>query len=91
MQDLVIILPTHKQHGYLECKFKYYAGCGYELYIGDSTPHKLEYDKPMPANITYLWLPGCGFYEKVLTTLDKVSSKLVILTADDVFLEIYTR
>ena len=89
MQDLVIILPTHNRHDYLGSKIKYYADCGYEVYICDSTSNKFEYNKQMPVNISYLWMPGCGFYEKVLSTLNKVYSKLVILTPDDDFLDMY--
>lgn len=90
MQDLVIILPTHNRHDYLGSKIKYYADCGYEVYICDSTSNKFEYNKQMPVNISYLWMPGCGFYEKVLSTLNKVYSKLVILTPDDDFLDMDT-
>lgn len=71
MQDLVIILPTHNRHDYLGSKIKYYADCGYEVYICDSTSNKFEYNKQMPVNISYLWMPGCGFYEKVLSTVLK--------------------
>lgn len=90
MQNLVIILPTHNRHDYLGSKIKYYADCGYEVYICDSTSNKFEYNKQMPVNISYLWMPGCGFYEKVLSTLNKVYSKLVILTPDDDFLDMDT-
>ena len=52
MQDLVIILPTHNRHDYLGSKIKYYADCGYEVYICDSTSNKFEYNKQMPVNIS---------------------------------------
>lgn len=53
MQDLVIILPTHNRHDYLGSKIKYYADCGYEVYICDSTSNKFEYNKQMPVNISF--------------------------------------
>lgn len=54
MQDLVIILPTHNRHDYLGSKIKYYADCGYEVYICDSTSNKFEYNKQMPVNISII-------------------------------------
>lgn len=90
MKELIIILPTHKRHEYLESKIAFYANCGYDVYICDSTSKNFEYAKQMPTNIHYQWMPNCGFYDKVYNILNHISSKLVVLTPDDDFLEIDT-
>lgn len=90
MRELIIIIPTHKRHRYLDSKIKYYADCGFEIHICDSTPEEFEYNRRLPLNIFYHWMPTSGFYDKVLTILEQIDSKMVILTPDDDFLDMVT-
>jgi glycosyltransferase domain-containing protein len=90
MDDLIIIIPTHKRHEYLPGKIRYYSAFPYQVYICDSTPVEFKVDTGYPSNIHYIWCPDKGFYQKVLHVLENTEAKLYNLTPDDDFLDLNT-
>ena len=89
MQDLVIILPTHNRHDYLGSKISTmqtvvmrYISVTPLLTSLSITNRCQSYFLSMDAR---LWI-----LRKSLSTLNKVYSKLVILTPDDDFLDMDT-
>lgn len=90
MEDLIIIIPSHKRHEYLLGKIKYYSVFPYQVYICDSTPEEYKPVTEYPSNIHYVWCPDKGFYQKVLHVLENTEAKFYNLTPDDDFLDLNT-
>lgn len=85
MEELVIIIPTHNRHSYLNRVLKYYSSFKYKFYICDSSREKFVVSL-LPENCHYYYFPGCSFIEKTGLILENINCKYVVMSADDDFL-----
>lgn len=81
---LIIIIPTHNRHEYLNGVVEYYSHSPYNVVICDSSPSRFEMG--IRDNINYYWLPDCNFYQKILYVLNNTDANYYVLTPDDDFL-----
>jgi glycosyltransferase domain-containing protein len=86
MEDLIIIIPSHKRQAYLKRVSWYYSRFGCPVYICDSTPGEAAKLEELD-NINYLHVPELGFYDKILHVLDTTDAKYYALSPDDDFLK----
>jgi glycosyltransferase domain-containing protein len=84
MNNVTIVVPTHNRHKYLKRSMEYFKNFDAHIIYCDSSFEK--YSKELYSNISYLHLPDQNFASKVLIALERVSTSLVALCADDDFI-----
>lgn len=82
--DFTLFIPTHNRHAYLDRILDYYASTGIKIVVADSSVK--AYEKKIPGNVDYHYLPNVALPQKMVLGLSKVQTKFVALCADDDFL-----
>lgn len=83
-QDVTLIIPTHKRHGYLARALDYYSRSGMRILVGDSTP--TPFPGPLPASVDYRHYPDVVFGEKLRRMAEDVHTPYTLISADDDFI-----
>jgi glycosyltransferase domain-containing protein len=87
MNDVTIVIPTHKRQHNVERVAWYYSRFNMEVYILDSTPdHRVEFSTPYP-NVHYVYCPEKTFYQKMADAIESIHTDFFLISPDDLFMK----
>jgi len=87
MKDLVtLVIILHNRHSNLDRLLEFYDNFDSPVIVADSSSEKHVFTKAMKANITYLYMPGITYTQKIEMVLNKIPTQYVALCADDDFI-----
>lgn len=82
--EVTIIIILHNRHHNIERLVKYYEGTPAQFILADSS--KISYNaSSLPENWQHIYTPNINYTQKIETVLHSVTTKYVVLCADDDF------
>lgn len=85
MAQYSILIPTRNRHHYLQRSVEYYSAfTDVDIVICDSSDK--PYTRDLPSNICYKHFPGMTFAQKLFLASQDLTSKYLLMCADDDFL-----
>ena len=85
LHDITLLIPTFNRKKYLDRILKYYATPAIKIIIADSSINPYTGCQEM-QHVEYLHLPGENFPRKIAIALSMVTTKFVVMCADDDFI-----
>ncbi len=83
--NATIVIILHNRHENIERLAEYYVGCKAAIILADSSSRKHS-SEVLPPNWTHIYTPGISYTQKIETVLKKVTTRYVVLCADDDFI-----
>ncbi|HBJ82272.1 MAG TPA: hypothetical protein DDZ88_00020 [Verrucomicrobiales bacterium] len=84
LQDLTLIIPTHRRHPYLARALDFYRGWRLQIIVTDSSEETFR--EVFSRQVHYLHRPGVSFAKKLKEVIEMVRTPFVLLAADDDFI-----
>ena len=84
--QITLIIILHNRHPNLDRLLEFYNNFTDPVIVADSSVQKHVFAKETKSNVTYLYMPGTTYTQKIELVLNKVGTPYVALCADDDFI-----